>query len=122
MNGDGVNTYGILIGMLLPAVQTGETNTTGILIGLLQPAIQGSQDQQFGFSGKPFGEGGSTEAHPGGANTDPGGQVSVQKVREMGLNFLVPGAGAPSKSVFTAGWGVTIEGAGFPELETASSG
>ncbi|MBZ0288025.1 MAG: hypothetical protein K8I30_10460, partial [Anaerolineae bacterium] len=46
---------GILIGLLLPAVQTGETNPTGILIGLLQPSIEGSQDQQFGFARDPFG-------------------------------------------------------------------
>jgi hypothetical protein len=113
VNGDGVNTYGILIGMLLPAVQTGDANTYGILIGLLQPALQDSQDQQFGFSSEPFLEGGSSETHPDGAN-DEAAPVSVQKVHEMGLGFFVPSAGAPANNLFTAGWGVTIEGAGIP--------
>jgi hypothetical protein len=116
VNGDGVNTYGILIGMLLPAVQTGESNPQGILIGLLQPALQG--DEQFGFSNEPFNEGGAAQT---GGEADPGAQVSVQKVRQMGLNFFVPSAGAPANNLFTAGWGVSIEGAGSPGLGTASS-
>lgn len=108
----GDSGYAILIGLLLPAVQTGETNPAGILIGLLQPALQDSHDEHFGFSNEPFVQG-STEAHPGGAN-DEAAPVSVQKVREMGLNFFVPSAGAPANNLFTAGWGVSIEGAGIP--------
>lgn len=113
VNGDQVNTYGILIGMLLPAVQVGDAdvNPAGILIGLLQPSIEGSQNQQFGFSRDPFGGEASERPAGGSGATFP---PSVQGVFDMGLNFLVPGAGAPTKNTFTAGWGVDFVGIGIP--------
>ncbi len=99
---------GILIGLLLPAVQKIKSNdgSQGILIGLLLPAVQkvreAANSPGFGFGG----DGGSS----------PGDAVSVQKIRGMGIDFFAPGADAPTMNFFTDGWHVEAKGLLVPAV------
>jgi hypothetical protein len=116
------NLNGILIGLLLPAVQTGESNTTGILIGLLLPAVQVNGDGQsdlVGFSREPFATGGGGGAGAPAQSGGGGGSgrtfpPSIQQVRDMGLNFLVPAVDAPNRQMFMPGWSVEVAGIIMP--------
>ncbi len=108
------NNQGILIGLLLPAVQTGDSNNQGILIGLLLPAVQtGEADppaELWGFitDGTNNASGGA-----GGAGKLP---KSLQELLDMGLNFFVPGAGEGGLNFDSPGWGINIQGALVPAV------
>jgi hypothetical protein len=106
------NVQGILIGLLLPAVQTGDSNNQGILIGLLLPAVQkGEADPPGGLWG--FITDGTNNASGGGAGKLP---KSLQELSDMGLNFFIPGGGEGGLNFSSPGWGLNLQGALVPAV------